>query len=511
MSDAANPPVLDVTVPTVPRLAAVIVLAAGEGTRMKSRRPKVLHELAGRSMLGHVLAATAPLGAARTAVVVGAGRELVAASLPDSGLAGLSSVVQEQQLGTGHAVRVALDALHAEGAFAPDDAVLVLPGDTPLLRAETLEALLDLHTTRHAAATLLTAVLANPFGYGRVVREPGSAGSGAVRAVVEERDADAVTRQIDEVATGVYAFAAGPLAAALATLTTDNAQGEQYLPDVVAALVASGDGPGIAGVQALCADDASEMAGVNDRVQLAAAGQVLNRRLLEQAMRGGVSVVDPATTWIDADVRLEPDVTLLPGVRLAGETRIAAGATVGPDCTLTDTEVGADAVVRNTTADSAVIGPRCDVGPYTYLRPGTRLGTGAKAGAYVEMKNADIGAGAKVPHLTYVGDAEVGPDSNIGCGTVFVNYDGVVKSRTVVGEAAFVGSGSMLVAPVTVGAGAFTSAGSVITDDVPAGALGIGRARQVNKPGWTGKRRAGTKSARAAARADDRESEETAE
>ena len=479
--------------------AAAIVLAAGGGTRMKSRRPKVLHELAGRSMLGHVLAALAPLGAARTAVVVGAGRELVAASLPASGLPGLQAVVQHEQLGTGHAVRVALDELTAAEAFDGSATIVVLPGDTPLLRAETLAALLALHTEHHASATLLTAILPDPFGYGRVVR--GGGGTGPVRAVVEERDADPATKQITEVATGVYAFAAGPLAAALRTLSTDNAQGEQYLPDVVAKLVADE-----AVVQALAAPEAAETAGVNDRVQLAAAGQVLNQRLLVEAMRSGVTVVDPATAWVDAGVLLEPDVTLLPGVRLAGETRIGAGATIGPDCTLTDTEVGADAVVRNTTADSAIIGPECDIGPYTYLRPGTRLGAGAKVGAYVEMKNAAIGEGTKVPHLTYVGDAEVGPGSNIGCGVVFVNYDGVTKSRTVVGQAAFVGSNSLLVAPVTIGDGAYTSAGSVVTDDVPAGGLAIARSRQVNKDGWTEKRRPGTRSAQVAAAA--RESSE---
>ncbi len=282
--------------------------------------------------------------------------------------------------------------------------------------------------------------------------------------MVEERDADDVTREINEVATGVYAFAAGHLRAALRELTTDNAQGEQYLPDVVAWLVGAGEV-----VQARQADDAAETAGVNDRVQLAAAGRVLNDRLLEAAMRAGVTIVDPATTWLSAETALEPDVTLLQGVRLEGRTTVATGAVVGPDCTLSDTEIGAAARVRVTTADSAIIGPKCDVGPYTYLRPGTRLGAGAKAGAYVEMKAATIGAGTKVPHLTYVGDAEVGEGSNIGCGVVFVNYDGVNKSRTVVGDAAFVGSDSLLVAPVSIGDGAYTAAGSVITDDVPAG------------------------------------------
>jgi bifunctional UDP-N-acetylglucosamine pyrophosphorylase / glucosamine-1-phosphate N-acetyltransferase len=470
-------------------LAAAIVLAAGEGTRMKSRRPKVLHEVGGRSLLAHVLAAVAPLGAARTAVVVGAGREQVAQSLPEG--SGIAAVVQEQQLGTGHAVRVALDALAGAKALNPNDAIIVIPGDVPLLRPETLRELLALHTEHSAAATLLTAVVADPFGYGRVVRESG--GTGPVRQVIEQRDADPVTLEIREVATGVYAFAAGSLREALSQLKTDNALGEQYLPDVVAWLVADGQV-----VQAQQAADPSEMAGVNDRVQLSAAGRVLNQRLLTGAMLGGVTVVDAATTWVDADVTLEPDVTLLPGVRLSGHTTVATGAVIGPDCTLVDTEVGAAAVVRNTTADHAIIGEKCDVGPYTYLRPGTVLGAGAKAGAYVEMKAATIGAGAKVPHLSYVGDAEVGAGSNIGCGVVFVNYDGVKKSRTVVGAAAFVGSNSLLVAPVVVGDGANTAAGSVITEDVPAGALGIGRARQRNIEGWTERKRPGTRSAQAA-------------
>jgi bifunctional UDP-N-acetylglucosamine pyrophosphorylase / glucosamine-1-phosphate N-acetyltransferase len=474
--------------------AAVIVLAAGEGTRMRSRVPKVLHELGGRSMLGHVLAAAMPLGAPRTAVVIGAGRERVAASLPDEVATGVVPVVQEQQLGTGHAVRVALDALAAGGELDPQAVVLVLPGDTPLLRTETLAALLQLHSDHHAAATLLTAVVDDPTGYGRILRE--GPGNGRVRLVVEERDADAVTREIREIATGVYAFAAGQLSTALAQLTTHNAQGEQYLPDVISALFAAG-----ALVHALIARDAAETAGVNDRVQLAAAARTLNQRLLETAMRGGVTVIDPATTWLDAGVSLEPDVTLLPGVRLAGGTRIAGGAVIGPDCSITDTVIGEDAIVRNTTADGAVIGPNCDVGPYTNLRPGTRLGPGVKVGAYVETKQATIGDGTKIPHLTYVGDAQVGAGSNIGCGVVFVNYDGVTKSRTVVGEAAFVGSGSMLVAPVTIGDGAYTAAGSVITDDVPPGAIGIGRARQEAVEGWTERRRAGTPSAQAAAAA----------
>ena len=465
-----------------------IVLAAGEGTRMRSQTPKVLHELAGRSMLGHVLAALEPLNTQRTAVVVGHGREQVTASLP----AGVTAVVQEQQNGTGHAVRVALEALADDppGA-APDDpqaTVVVVPGDPPLLTPGTLTALCSRHREQHAAATLLTATMDDPTGYGRVVRDGGS-----VRAVVEQRDADEATLAIHEVAVSVYAFAADALRDALGRLTTDNAQGEEYLTDVVALLVADG-----AVVQAHSSPAPAETMGVNDRVQLAAAGRLLNARLVEQAQRSGVTVVDPATTWLGLVVTLEPDVTLLPGTRLVGATSIARGATIGPDTTLTDTSVGEAARVRCTTADGADIGSGCEVGPYTYLRPGTRLAANVKAGAFVEMKAATVGAGSKVPHLTYVGDAEIGTGSNIGCATVFVNYDGVTKSRTTVGDHVKIGSDTMLVAPVTVGDGAYTAAGSVITDDVPPGAIGVARARQRNVEGWVERRRAGTASAEAA-------------
>jgi bifunctional UDP-N-acetylglucosamine pyrophosphorylase/glucosamine-1-phosphate N-acetyltransferase len=477
---------------TDPRPAAVVVLAAGQGTRMKSAKAKVLHEIAGRTLLGHVLASGEPLGALRTLVVVGHDREAVEASLPS----GVEPVVQAQQNGTGHAVRLALETLDELPEHAT---IMVLPGDAPLLRGETLRRLTRRHQEQKAAATLLTAVLGNPTGYGRVVRAGSShpaspdAIGGTVRAVVEERDADEATRQIREVAVSVYAFAAGPLRRALNRLTTDNAQGEEYLTDVIGLLVGER-----ALVQAVTTELPAETAGVNDRVQLAEAGRVLNARLVERAMRAGVTVVDPATTWIGADVVLEPDVTLLPNTALAGRTRIAAGATVGPDCSLTDTEVGEGAVVRRTTAEAAVIGPGATVGPYTYLRPGTRLGSATKAGAFVEMKAANLDDGAKVPHLSYVGDAEIGAGSNIGCGTVFVNYDGITKHRTVVGRHTRVGSDTMLVAPVTVGDGAYTAAGSVITGDVPPGAIGVARAKQRNVEGWVERRRPGSASAKAA-------------
>lgn len=459
-----------------PAPAAVVVLAAGEGTRMRSRTtPKVLHALAGRSMLGHVLTAAGALEPGRTLVVVGHAREAVTAHLGEVAPQA-QAVVQEQQNGTGHAVRVALEA-----TGEVDGTVVVVPGDSPLLTPETLARLVVEHERLHAATTLLTAVVDDPTGYGRVLRAPG----GGVTGIVEHKDADDAQRQVREVATSVYAFDAAALREALGRLSTDNAQGEEYLTDVVG-LHADG---GLV-VAAVTADDPAETMGVNDRAQLAAAGAALRDRLVRRHMLAGVTVVDPATTWLDVDVELEPDVVLHPGCQLRGATSVRAGAEVGPDCTLTDTEVGEGARVRRATTEQAVIGPGAQVGPYTYLRPGTRLGPGSKAGGFVEMKAAELGEGAKVPHLSYVGDAVVGARSNVGAATVFVNYDGREKHRTVVGEDVRIGSDTMLVAPVSVGDGAYTAAGSVITTDVPAGALGVSRARQRNIEGWVARKRA---------------------
>ncbi len=452
---------------------AVVILAAGEGTRMKSETPKVLHRIGGRSLLGHVLAAVAPLHPRRTLVVIGHGREAVAASLPP----GVEPVVQEEQHGTGHAVRVALE--HA-GSFRPEEVVVVVPGDAPLLTTATLDELVSRHVRDQAAVTLLSADFENPTGYGRVVRSA----SGAVRAVIEERDADAAVRSVREVAVSVYAFSAGPLAAALARLTTDNAQGEEYLTDVVALL--AGDG---AGVYAYRTGDASETWGVNDRAQLAAAGRRLNDLILADAMRRGVTVADPLSTWVDVDVELEPDTMLLPGTRLHGRTRVARGAVIGPASVLTDTIVGERATVENSTCRGAEIGPAAEVGPYTFLRPGARLLADTKAGAYVEIKASVLGEGTKVPHLSYVGNARIGERTNIGAATVFCNYDGQRKHQTTVGDDVRIGSDTMLVAPVEIGDGAYTGAGSVITEDVPAGALGLGRGRQRNVEGWVQRNR----------------------
>jgi bifunctional UDP-N-acetylglucosamine pyrophosphorylase / glucosamine-1-phosphate N-acetyltransferase len=467
------------------RPAAVVVLAAGEGTRMRSATPKVLHELGGRSLLGHALAACGPLGAGSTLVVGGAGRDAVSAHLgriaPDA-----VAVVQAEQHGTGHAARVALEA-----APGVDGTVLVLPGDAPLLRTETLRRLVEQHRSSGAVATLLTAVLPDPTGYGRVLRRL----SGEVDAIVEHRDATEEQRAVAEINTSVYAFESGPLRDALSRLSAANAQGEEYLTDVIAAFVDKG-----LPVGALTAA-AVETAGVNDRVQLAAAARAYNDRLLADWMRAGVTVLDPAATWVDADVELAPDVTLRPGVQLHGRTRVETGAEIGPDCTLTDTVVRAGARVIRAVCVGAEVGPGASVGPFAYLRPGATLGPAAKVGTYVEIKGSELGAGAKVPHLSYVGDATVGAGANLGAGTITANYDGVEKHRTTIGEHVRTGSDTVLVAPVTVGDGAYTAAGSVIVGEVPAGELGVGRARQRNIPGWVAKRRAGTPSAEAAARA----------
>ena len=456
------------------RLAAVVVLAAGEGTRMKSATtPKVLHPLLGRTMLGHVVHAARGLDPEHLVVVVGHAREQVTAHLADVDPAA-QAVVQEQQNGTGHAVRVALAALPELTGI-----VVVVPGDAPLLTTETLAALVGVHELTGAATTLLTAELDDPTGYGRVVRQGGS-----VAAVVEHKDADDATRALREVATSVYAFDAAALGESLRSLTTDNAQGEEYLTDVVGLHKQTGRT-----VTAHVATDAGETMGVNDRVQLSEARRLLRDRLVERHQRAGVTVVDPLTTWIDVEVELAADVVVEPGCQLRGRTRVAAEAVVGPDTTLVDCEVGEGAVVLRSHCLGAVVGAGAAVGPFTYLRPGTRLGVDSKAGAFVEIKASEVGDRSKVPHLSYVGDATIGTGSNVGAATVFVNYDGQDKHRTTVGDDVRIGSDTMLVAPVTVGDGAYTAAGSVITDDVPAGALGVGRAKQRNIEGWVARRR----------------------
>jgi len=464
----------------------VVVLAAGEGKRMKSSLPKVLHPLLGRSLVGHVLAAAEPLGAARLLVVVGHGAEQVTAHLAETAPAA-EPVLQAEQNGTGHAVRMALQA-------APEatGTVVVLNGDVPLLRPDTLADLVAAHEAAGNAATVLTAEVPDPNGLGRIVRDD----AGRFAAIVEHRDAKREQLAVREINAGIYAFDAALLREALGKLSSDNDQGEEYLTDVFGACVAAGHGVG-----AFVAPDHTETLGCNDRAELAALRALLRDRVNGAWMRAGVTMLDPATTWVDVTVSLERDVTLHPNTHLQGGTSIAEGAQVGPDTTLIDTGVGAGAVVVRAHATGAEIGPECSVGPYAYLRPGSRLARKVKIGTYVETKNATVGAGSKIPHLSYVGDATIGEGTNIGAATVFVNYDGVAKHHTVIGDHARTGADNMFVAPVTVGDGAYTAAGSVIIKDVPPGALGVARGQQRNIEDWVQRRRPGSAAAEAAAKA----------
>ena len=460
--------------------AAVIVLAAGAGTRMKSTKPKVLHEVLGLALVDHVLHAAAELNAEKSLVIVGHGRDQVQEHLSNTHPA-VVTAVQEEQNGTGHAVKIALDAL---GELSGP--VLVLAGDTPLLTTIDMQLTLDALTGKSAA--VLTARLSDATGYGRIVRNA----SDGFEKIVEHRDASAAELLITEVNSGVYAFDAKLLRESLAKLTTDNSQGEQYLTDVLGIL--RGDGHEVSAV----ATAEENILGVNDRHQLAEAGVILRNRINHEWMMAGVTMVDPNSVWIDRTAVLEPDVTILPNVSITGTSTIRGGSTIGPDCSLHDTVADHCATVVRTTSNGAVIGEGANVGPYTYLRPGTVLGAGAKAGGFVEMKNANLGANAKVPHLSYVGDATIGEGTNIGAATVFVNYDGQEKHHTHVGSHVRIGSDTMLVAPLVIGDGAYTAAGSVITEDVPAGSMAVGRARQRNIVDWVLRRRPGSDSAKAA-------------
>lgn len=463
---------------------------------MKSATPKVLHEICGRSLVGHVLAAARELAPERLVVVVGHAREKVVAHLNETD-ATVRTAVQAEQNGTGHAVRMALEELGG----GVDGTVVVVCGDTPLLRGETLRQLAATHTADGNAVTVLTAEVPDATGYGRIVRDEVS---GAVTEIVEHKDATEVQRAIREINSGVFAFDGQLLADALGKVRTDNSQGEEYLTDVLGILRAAGHRVG-----ASVAGDHREIAGINNRVQLAEARRILNDRLLAEAMLAGVTVVDPATTWVDVTVTFERDAVVQPGTQLLGATHIGEGAEVGPNSRLKDTRVGAGARVDNTVSDSSVVGPQAKVGPYAYLRPGSHLGLKSKVGTYVETKNATIGEGTKIPHLSYVGDATIGEYTNIGAASVFVNYDGQDKHHTTVGSHCKTGSDNMFVAPVTIGDGAYTAAGSVITKDVPPGSLAVARGQQRNIEGWVARKRPGSAAAKAAEAASGEGPEES--
>ncbi|WP_293768393.1 bifunctional UDP-N-acetylglucosamine diphosphorylase/glucosamine-1-phosphate N-acetyltransferase GlmU [uncultured Corynebacterium sp.] len=466
---------------------AIVVLAAGAGTRMKSAKQKTLHDIGGRTLLGHALHAAAGLQPAHLVAVVGHQRDQVSPAV-DAVAAELgrdiAQAVQEEQNGTGHAVQCGL-------APIPDfdGTVIVTNGDVPLLRTETIAALFEEHTSAGNAVTVLSIDLEDPTGYGRIVRDA----TGAVTAIVEQKDAEPAQLEITEVNSGVFAFDGAVLRDALTKLDSNNAQGELYITDVLEIAREAGHRVG-----AFVAADPEELGGVNDRVQLAAAGRVLNRRLVEAAMRGGATIVDPETTWLGVDVQVGQDVVIHPNTQLWGRTVIGDNAEIGPDTTLTDMTVGEGATMIRVHGFDSVIGANANIGPYTYIRPGTVVGEEGKLGGFVESKNAQIGRGTKVPHLTYIGDATVGDYSNIGASSVFVNYDGVNKHHTTIGSHVRTGSDTMFIAPVTVGDGAYSGAGTVIKDDVPAGALVVSGGKQRNIEGWVAKKRPGTPAAEAA-------------
>ena len=443
-----------------------VILAAGKGTRMKSKLPKVLHQVGGKPMLRHVTDAAEAIGASRTVVVVGYEGERVRQELG----ATLEYVVQSEQLGTGHAVMQAQPVLRDYAGT-----VLVLCGDTPLLTTETLRNLCDAHRDFSSAATVLTACPGDPSGYGRILRDA----NGGVSGIVEQKDALPEQLGIREINTGIYCFEAGPLFSALAQLTCSNAQQEYYLTDVLAILARAG--------QRVCAvetGDFQETLGINSRVQLAEAEAVLRRRKLLELMESGVTIMDPAATFVDASVSIGCDTILYPFTWLEGTTVIGENCSIGPNTRISDSVIGDDVTLHFSYAHECRIADGATVGPYVHLRPDTALAAGVKVGNFVEIKNSQIGQGSKAPHLSYIGDADVGSGVNIGCGVITVNYDGKKKHRTVIGDNAFIGCNTNLVAPVSVGEGAYIAAGSTITKDVPSKSLGVGRARQMNIAGW---------------------------
>ncbi|WP_308465488.1 bifunctional UDP-N-acetylglucosamine diphosphorylase/glucosamine-1-phosphate N-acetyltransferase GlmU [Rathayibacter soli] len=468
---------------------AIIVLAAGQGTRMKSATPKLLHPLAGIPIVSHVLASARQLNAAHIVTVVRFERDLlaevVAADLPESII-----VDQDATPGTGRAVEQALTALPADF----DGDVLVINGDVPLLDAATLTDLIVAHRTSAASATILSTFPADPAGYGRILRSE----TGALDGIVEHKDATDAQREIGEINAGIYIFGLSALRDQLASLSTDNAQGEKYLTDVIRLLRDAG-----ASVTAMPVAESWKVEGINDRAQLSDAAAKLNALIIRGWQLAGVTVQDPATTWIDLKTTLAPDVTVKPGTQLLGATAIERGATIGPDTTLVDCEVGENATVKRTDGTLAVIGAGASVGPFSYLRPGTILGADGKIGTFVETKNSTIGIGTKVPHLSYVGDTVIGEYTNLGAGAITANYDDLTKHRTEIGSHVHAGSHNVFVAPVRIGDGAKTGAGTIVRKDVPAGALAITVASQRNMTGWVEAHRPGTAAADAAAAAEN--------
>ncbi|HHX75587.1 MAG TPA: bifunctional UDP-N-acetylglucosamine diphosphorylase/glucosamine-1-phosphate N-acetyltransferase GlmU [Firmicutes bacterium] len=444
-------------------MTTAVILAAGEGKRMQSRRPKVLHEICGYPMLAHVIHAARSV-CSDVIVVVGHQGEEIRAAFGDS----VVYAEQHEQLGTAHAL------LQAEPLLPDAGTVLVLCGDTPLLSPGAIEELYAVHSREAAAATVLTATVPNPFGYGRIVRGAG----GEIIKIVEEKDATAAEKLLREINTGTYAFDVKALREGLAGVGSDNAAGEYYLTDCIELIIKSGKK-----VATSLLPDYRLALGVNDRIQLAEAQALLQERINRDLMAAGVTMINPATIYVDAGVKVGRDTVILPNTALRGRTVVGEGCVIGPQTEITDSTIGSGSHIRHSVVTESILEENVTVGPFTHLRPGTVLKNGVKVGDFVEIKQSQVGEGSKIPHLSYIGDAEIGSGVNLGGGTIVVNYDGRKKYKTVVADGAFVGCNSNLVAPVTIGRGAFVAAGSTITNDVPAGALSLARARQVDKPG----------------------------
>jgi bifunctional UDP-N-acetylglucosamine pyrophosphorylase/glucosamine-1-phosphate N-acetyltransferase len=451
----------------------IVILAAGKGTRMKSDRPKVLHRVGGLSLIEHVLRAAQPLEVASTTVVVGSGATQVKDELEKR--SGLRFALQEPQLGTGHALMQAESMLRGHAGT-----LVLLSGDVPLLRPKTLKALAAHHQASGAAATVLTAVVEDPSGYGRIVRTAGS-----ISSIVEDRDASPAEREIREINSGIYAFDLEPLFDALRAIRSQNAQGEYYLPDLVKIYRERG-----LIVETLVVSDPTEVGGVNSRTELAEVSAMVKDARNQQLMAAGVTIVDPATTWVGPDVDVAPDTTIHPGVHLEGRTRIGRNTEIHSGVRIVDSDIGDRVTIQNfCVITGSRVADDARIGPFAHIRPDTEVGPEVHIGNFVELKKTRMGRGAKANHLAYLGDATIGAKVNVGAGTITCNYDGVAKHPTIIEDGAFIGSDSQLVAPVRVGRGAYVAAGSTITEDVPAESLAIARGKQVNKEGWVNKRK----------------------
>lgn len=463
---------------------AVIILAAGQGTRMKSKLPKVLHTLCGRTMIGFAVETARTLNPDNIYAVLRHQRDQVASHL-QTNYSEVKIVDQDEIAGTGRALQCALQAIDSTASGT----VMVICADVPMLSGEELKELYQFHKDNQALVSVMTTTLDQPYGYGRIVKTP----KGTISKIVEEKDADEEVKQIKEINSGVYAFEIDFLRQALTEIDSNNAQGELYLTDVVQKAHEAQDG-----AYAYMIEDYESLQGCNDRIQLAQLRKQMNERICKHWMAQGVTIFDPATTWIDIDVQIGADTTIMPNTILEGKTKIGQDCTIGPDTNLINVQVGDNSTVTRTQGSDSTLGDNVNIGPFAYLRPNTKLSNKGKIGTFVETKNVQIGEGSKVPHLSYVGDATIGKYTNIGAASVFVNYDGVEKHQTVVGDYCRTGSDNMFVAPVTVGDGVYTGAGTVIRKDVPSGALSVNSMEQRIIEGWVEKKRPGTPAAEAA-------------